>query len=290
MRRWVVAAVLAGIAHGAQAADLPDFSDLPVLRGPFTDGLSTSTVNWQGAYVGGQFGYTSGNMDFSKATASLTNFMLQNLALANNVSGWTLLGKASPTSTSFGGFVGWNSQWDDVILGIEANYNRLSNLSGSSTNTLPLINIPAGCLVPPSGETDICGAKLSGTASAKVTDVLTLRGRAGWAIDNFLPYMFGGLALGRADVSRSATVTQVDTFYTSTPPIVQVGLPTVTTYSKSEASSGLFTYGYTAGLGLEAMLYGNVFARGEYEYVKFMTVKNVDIHLNTVRAAVGYKF
>ena len=31
--------------------------DLPILRGSFTDGLTTSRVNWQGFYVGGQGGY-----------------------------------------------------------------------------------------------------------------------------------------------------------------------------------------------------------------------------------------
>jgi outer membrane immunogenic protein len=288
MRRWVFATVLAGLAHGAQAADLPD---LPVLRGALTDGLSASTVNWQGAYVGGQFGYSSGNMDFSNATSSLTSFMFQNLALGSTVSAWTLLGKSSPTSTSFGGFVGYNAQWDDAVLGIEANYNRLSGLRGSSTNNaLPSVAVPDGiCEVPPAGDTGQCGVQLSGSASAKVTDVLTLRGRAGWAIDNFMPYMFAGMALGRADITRSATVTETDTFYTAGPPPVFDGGNT-STLSRAQNSNSVFIYGYTAGIGLEAMVFGNVFARAEYEYIKFSTIQNININLNTVRAGVGYKF
>lgn len=287
MRRWVMAVVLAGIAHGAQAADLPDLSDLPILRGAFTDGLSKSTVNWQGAYVGGQFGYSSGSMDFSKATSSLTSFMLQNLSYQETVSGWSLLGKSSPTSTTFGGFVGYNAQWDDVVLGIEANYSRVSNMTGSSTNSLPSINIPQGCVAPPPGGSEICGIQLSGTASAKVTDVLTLRGRAGWAIDNFMPYMFVGMALGRADITRSATINQSDDLYDSTKTYIGTGYSTQT---QSQSGNSNFIYGYTAGLGLEAMLFGNVFARAEYEYVKFTNIKDIEIHMNTVRAGVGYKF
>ncbi len=289
MRRWVIAAVLAGMAQGAQAADLPDLSDLPILRGGLTEGLSKSSVNWQGAYVGGQFGYSSGTMDFSKATSSLTSSMLQNLSYQQTVSDWSLLGKSSPSSTSFGGFVGWNSQWDDVVLGIEANYSRLSNFSGSSANALVPINIPAGCIAPPPNTTDVCGVALSGAASAKVTDVLTLRGRAGWAIDNFMPYMFVGLALGRADITRSATTVETNDFYNTTTG-ARVGSAAPLTLTQTQSGTGNFMYGYTAGLGLEAMLFGNVFARAEYEYVSFTNIKDIPIHLNTVRAGVGYKF
>ncbi len=292
MRRWVIAAVLAGMAQGAQAADLPDLSDLPILRGGLTEGLSKSSVNWQGAYVGGQFGYSSGAMDFSRATQSLTAYALQNVAIGDVVSNWTLLGKSSPTSTTFGGFVGWNSQWDDVVLGIEANYSRLSGLAGASVNNaLPAVAVDdSKCIVPPTGTTGQCGVQLSGSASAKVTDVLTLRGRAGWAVDNFMPYMFAGLALGRADIYRDATVTETDRFYTTTTPPVQQGQTVTSVYSQSQSGNGVFIYGYTLGVGLEAMLFGNVFARGEYEYIKFQTVNNIDIHMNTVRAGVGYKF
>jgi len=48
MRRFLLAAATCWIGSGAYAADLP------VLRGGLTDGLSTSSVNWQGFYVGGQ--------------------------------------------------------------------------------------------------------------------------------------------------------------------------------------------------------------------------------------------
>ena len=48
MRRILLAAVLFGAASCAEAADL---SDLPILRGAFTDGLTSRPANWQGAYV-----------------------------------------------------------------------------------------------------------------------------------------------------------------------------------------------------------------------------------------------
>lgn len=52
----------------------------------------------------------------------------------------------------------------------------------------------------------------------------------------------------------------------------------------------MLAYGYAAGLGAEAMLWGGLFARAEYEYVKYTSVKNVNMSTNTVRAGLGYKF
>jgi len=50
MRGLLLAAAMLGTVSAAHAADMPD---LPVLRGGFTDGLSTARVNWEGYYVGG---------------------------------------------------------------------------------------------------------------------------------------------------------------------------------------------------------------------------------------------
>src|SRR5258707_9790364 len=50
MRRVLLAAVISGVAAGAQAADMPDF---PILRGGFTEGPAAATGNWQGYYIGG---------------------------------------------------------------------------------------------------------------------------------------------------------------------------------------------------------------------------------------------
>jgi outer membrane immunogenic protein len=65
MRRFLLAAVMGWIASGAYAADLP------VLRGGLTDGLSTSSVTWQGFYVGGQIGYGSSDEHFAGSNADM---------------------------------------------------------------------------------------------------------------------------------------------------------------------------------------------------------------------------
>ena len=48
--------------------------------------------------------------------------------------------------------------------------------------------------------------------------------------------------------------------------------------------------GWTGGLGVEYMLWGSLFLRGEWEYIKFLSVKDTTISINTVRAGLGYKF
>jgi len=286
MRRLVMAAVFAVAAQGALAADLPE--DFPALRGGITDGFVRTSVIWQGAYVGGQLGYSSANMNFANATQSITAYMLQNISYQGTVSNWTLLGTTSPHSVGFGGFVGYNAQWDDVVLGVEGNYNHLGSLTGSQSNDqLPAINIPGGCVAVPSGDSDLCGVKLSGTGTATVTDVLTLRGRAGYAIDNFLPYMFGGVALGRADVTRTATLVQTDQISGS---VAVSPNPQVTTFTSTQPNNGLFIYGWTAGAGFETMLWSGLFARLEYEYVRFVPIKNISIQMSTARLGLGYKF
>ena len=48
--------------------------------------------------------------------------------------------------------------------------------------------------------------------------------------------------------------------------------------------------GWTAGLGLEYCIWEGLFARVEYEYVKFSPVMNTSVTLNNARLGLGYKF
>src|SRR5580704_13409798 len=97
MRRFLLAAMMIGVASGARAADLPDL--LP-LRG--SEGLSTATRNWDGWYAGGQVGYTSSSTDFSQSVVSLTNFIFRNSVLQAPTSTWSVLNKTNPQGTGFG--------------------------------------------------------------------------------------------------------------------------------------------------------------------------------------------
>jgi outer membrane immunogenic protein len=292
MRGLVLAAVVFGAVSGAQAADMPDF-----LRGSIS--APAPTRNWDGWYAGGQVGYTSADMDFSHAPKTMTNFMLRNSVLQEPLSMWVLLSKNHAQATGFGAFVGRNYQSDDLVFGIEANYNYMPNLSSSSSDSMSLLIVDPPGENPPTGHTHTYDTTLVGKASLQVKDVVTFRGRAGWATGNFLPYVFGGLAVGRVDVSRTATVsyTKYDDYDVTT---IVGGIPTVVhhtdnlgsnTYpTANERRTNSFVVGWTAGLGAEYMFWDNVFLRAEWEYVRFVSVKDISFSTNNVRAGIGYKF
>ena len=283
MRRFFLAAVMFGMATGAQAADMPDF-----LRGTLP-ASSAPTRNWDGWYAGGPVGESLGNTDYRNTATTQTNDLFRNTSLAGPASELNVLGKVNEQSTAFGGFVGRNWQFDDVVLGVEANYNYLSSLGTSTSANLGPIQVAEPGLVLPPGATAADGVSLNGSAALQVRDEMTFRGRAGWATGDFLPYVFGGLAVGRMDVTRtvSSSVNRTENFAdgsSSTFPLPQFAL------TSTDARSNDFVVGWTAGLGLEYMVWGNVFLRGEWEYIKFVQVMGTAVTENTVRAGLGYKF
>jgi outer membrane immunogenic protein len=290
MRRLLLAAVMLGAVSGAQAADMPDF-----LRGSLTPDPGAPTRNWDGWYAGGQVGYTAADMDFSHAVKSMTNFTLRNGVLEDPVGQWQLLTKNHAQGTGFGGFVGRNYQWDDLVFGVEANYNYINSLASSSTNSMRLIIVDPAGENPPAGHSHSYDTTLSGSASLQIKDAMTFRGRAGWATGNFLPYVFGGLAVGRVDVARAATVSydKYDDYDQTVGGVIvhrHDFLGTLTYPAATEHRTDSFVAGWTGGLGLEYMLWGNVFMRAEWEYVRFLSVKDISFSTNNLRAGLGYKF
>lgn len=277
-------------------------ADMPVLRG--SQGFvptEPTYFRWQGVYVGGQAGYSSGGIDLTKAASSQLSYILRNSVLEAPVSGWELLGKGNATSVSYGGFIGYNFQWDDAVLGVEANYNRTSiSVSSAGSLSRSLVN-PSGS-TPPTGHTYTYNVTTSAAASANVTDVATFRARGGWAAGPWMPYAFAGVAVGRADISRSASMGgtlqddySVSDLYSVGGTIVSVSRPvqdvyTLTPGSQGDNKSGVFMYGWTAGLGMDVALTQNIFLRGEWEWVQFTSVDGININLSTVRGALGAKF
>ncbi|WP_424627982.1 outer membrane protein [Bradyrhizobium sp. SYSU BS000235] len=273
MRRLAVTMILAGLVQSAQAADMPD---LPILRGSLIDGPSTY-VNWRGFYAGAQGGLGSSDMNFSGTTSAMAARLMSGTAIESEgqVSTWPVLGKKSQRGDGFGAFGGYNFQWDDIVIGVEASYMH-GDFGGADADSMGRVFSTSN------GYTN--DVTYQANAQFKITDMGSVRGRVGWAWNNFLPYAFGGVSLGQADVSKSVTIsgTQVN-------PAAAPGFQNIPfSVSQTTGQSGRFIYGYAAGLGLDVMLFGNVFVRGEWEYLKF--VGPVDTSINTVRAGLGYRF
>lgn len=241
MRRLMLAAAMLGTVSAAHAADMPD---LPILRGGFTDGLSKSSVNWDGFYVGGQFGFATTEMDFSRAPKSMTDFMLRDSILQAPVGGWSLLPKNHVQSTGFGAYVGRNWQFYDAVMGVEANYSYMNNLGSSASDSMTRL-IPGE--TAPTDHVYSYTTTLGGGAALQLKDYVTFRGRVGWSGGDFMPYAFGGLAIGRADVSRFATVSYLKNDDYTDP---NTGVTTRTnigsgTMTQTERRANSFIYGWT---------------------------------------------
>ncbi|MDE2331776.1 MAG: porin family protein [Bradyrhizobium sp.] len=283
MRRFFLAAVMFGAATGAQAADMPDFlhGSLPATNIP--------TRNWDGWYVGGQVGESWTNTDYRRTAVTQTNDLFRNTTLQGPASQLNVMGKVNGQSSGFGGFVGRNWQFDDVVLGIEANYNYFSNLATSTGGSVGPIQVAEPGLVLPPGDTAVDSVTLTGHAKLRVKDQVTFRGRAGWATGDFLPYMFGGLAVGRMDVSSTISSSVIRTVNDPVTGSTSFPLPQFA-LSSTIGKSDAFVVGWTAGLGLEYMLWSNIFLRGEWEYTQFMSIQNTTVSENSVHAGLGYKF
>ena len=274
MRRFLLAAVMMGAASCAQAADMPD---LPILRGSYVDGLTTSRVNWQGFYVGGQGGYGSSDEKFAGSNASMLATLLDhNVIQQMQVSQWNLgLAGQSARSSAYGAFAGYNWQWDDVVVGLEASYVH-GSFGGASRATKELVS---GLAL---SDTFFHDVAVDLSASISISDMATFRARAAYAWGCFLPYMFGGFALGKADIARSVTI------HDAVSATINGPFTPLATLNATDAVHNHLIYGYTAGLGVDVNLVGGLFMRAEWEYVRFTS--QVDTNINTVRAGLGYKF
>jgi opacity protein-like surface antigen len=277
--RWVVCAVVVlGLARPALA------QDFDVLRGSQSVGPASFT-NWSGVYAGGQASYSNLNADFSKSTSPLVAQSLIELVLEadDHPSQWPVLGKGNTDAAGFGGFVGYNSQWQNLILGVEGNYTH-SHASVMATDS-PILNrqVSAGSLE--------YSVNLTGTGTLTVDDYVSLRARAGYILNNFLPYGFVGFVVGDGDYS---VTTQIYGQQSSASPAVVPCAPSATcvnyNFSNSAAKQNTLLYGFSMGGGLDWALTQQFFLRSEFEFIQFLPVNNIVLTTLTGRVGAGVKF
>ena len=275
MRRVIYALLAFAFAPSAFA------DDLSWLTG--AQPAAPMNVNgWAGIYIGGQVSYSGAGGDFSKTTQAPLAFALRELTLENEQqpSSWTVLGQANHSAAGFGGFAGYNTQFERLVLGVEANYDQ-ANLSLTAPNS-PISRLVTAGGIP---------YDVTVTGSGSVTDLNfgTLRARGGWALGNFLPYAFAGVAVGHSNINIVGT-----TFGVQNPPL---GCPAGTSppcvpfsFIGTAGKNGEWMVGFTFGGGLDVALTRNVFLRAEYEYVQFAPLANLVVDVNTVRGGLGIKF
>jgi outer membrane immunogenic protein len=259
--------------------------DFDILRG------TVATYKWSGFYGGGQFGYSDSDIKFGTAASSQVAFLLRNTAIEQDeqISDWSVLGTHQANTAGVGGFVGYNTEWENLILGLEINYNHV-NLSQVSENSLGRSFSDSGGLPP--GHNYFYNVTVGGGASIHVSDIATFRARAGLEEGNFLPYAFGGLAVARASTSTFATLQYNATDFPDSeiPPLTPLNPLSFGPVSSANTQNNAIAYGVAAGLGVDIGVLPNVFLRGELEYIYFAPLNGIQVSVESARVGAGLKF
>jgi opacity protein-like surface antigen len=280
MRAVIIGLATSLFAGQAIAADY--------LRGSSWEGPPPArSFDWSGIYVGGQIGYTNANFGFGGATQDLVANMVRDLLVETEagISHLPSLTKKDSRNTAYGGFMGYNAQWGQVVLGIEGNYSHTS-ITGASTDSIGRSFVTSNEF-----RNDVI---VDSVASATLKDYATLRLRAGYAWDWVMPYMTAGFAVGVVDYNRYARVRITETDVSAAALDLTDGIAPrpggSLDESTSDAKTNAIAYGYSLGGGVDVGITQNLFVRGEYEFVQFHKVGGIPIQISTFRVGAAAKF
>lgn len=224
-------------------------------------------MTWTGFYVGGHLGGFWSDINHKTSQSGTGYFIDANAADINQIGNTDL----DPDGFQGGIQAGYNLQSGNVVYGIEADLRWLDG-DGSRTITR---EYPAGA-----------PATYTLKNSADIDWLVTVRPRIGFASNQTMVYLTGGLAI--ADISARNSFT--DDF---------VALST-TNGSATE-------YGWTLGGGLEYAISNNWSIKGEYLYVDFgdldtrsstlnfnnnevFAFRNDDFSMHVLSAGLNYRF
>ena len=237
-------------SQSAFAADLPVYTKAPPVVAP--------AYNWNGFYVGGNLGWGFANADGTSSPLDPNSFGTYG----------TQTGSRSWNGVVGGGQIGFN--WvalPNIVLGIEA------DLSGANLK-------------------DAYSTTSSDGTSFKTTDVDsfgTVRGRIGYAFNNWLIYGTGGAAWAHAKVTNTQGPCNPDPTCKSGP--VPLGIVNANTATLT---------GWTAGGGVEVGITSSWTTRLEYIHMDFGSYSyanpsfnralTISLKTDVVRLGLNYKF
>lgn len=258
-------------------ADAADFA-LGPLRGTHHGPQMTTTHVWDGAYFGGFAGITDARADLKGSLREQIRHEQRNNAFENRVrtADWLMLPPKSDRRRTFGFFAGFNYQYDEAVLGFEADFTRLNHSVTSSDSMARMVDHDGlysggGSLAGQTGSVTISG---SGTVELK--NLFTLRARAGYTMGAFLPFVTAGLAL--TDYTVTLRAERLAPLQSASPVVIA---------DSRRTGVGL---GAAFGLGVDVAVDQNFFLRGEWQYAHFPDLAGTKVNINTVRAAAGVKF
>jgi opacity protein-like surface antigen len=248
-------------------------ADFGMLRGTSAPSLPppplmevSQPTNWDGFYIGGLAGYASNEFSGSRGPADLVARNLRATQQSQNgVNDLLSIPAFGRRGAAFGAFAGYNLAFGEALVGVEVDYMSI-NRGGQASDTVAR-NI--------AGDT----VTLNGTAQARLIDLASFRARFGYVMGGFMPYITGGLAIGRGNALNTATVNVV-------------GANNSYTYNSGllvDQRSNTAMMGYTGGAGIEAMM-GGLLVRGEYLYTRMRGQGGLTAEINQFRLGAGVKF
>jgi outer membrane immunogenic protein len=299
--RWWAIGLLIATACPALAADYDD----SWVRGAQVIGAAPTPPPrlyriWAGVYGGAQVGEDFNGVDFRQVpTGPIQSAISQDAILtilAAPAAGMPALPQVNTHSPSYGAFIGYNWQIDDVVFGAELNINR-SGLHQTAVNS-----VTRSYWVNNGGNLYDTSLYTNTQGNVDMSDYLTMRGRLGWAFGNFLPYIAAGVAFGQVDSSRTVNIgySGVCANITSTtcnlagfngnPPPPPVYQTIGGNYPFADLSHGKYQLGFDAVVGMDYMVTRNIFVRGEFEYINFQYPSDIRLSTLSTRIAAGLRF
>lgn len=277
------------LAALAAAGTLPALAaDYPVLRGttsptlpPIPELAPLPAADWNGYYIGGLASMGSFAIDPRTGSSDLAARVLRNTTIETQYNASRLIQPApfSLRGAMFGGFAGYNAQFEEAVVGLEVDYLRFGK-AGSSTDTIARQFPNSGNFVE--------SVNMTGGNTTRIDHLVTLRARAGYAMGNIMPFVTGGLALGHGTVSNFVTITAQGQAPDPTQPPSSV--PYLVNYpTVSSTRTNAFMMGFTGGAGVEAM-FGGLILRGEYLFTRLQAQGGAIIDINQARVGAGVKF
>jgi len=229
------------VAGAAQAADVP-------LKAPRA---APSVFSWAGFYIG----VNAGGAWSHDALSTTTVFSPTGYFAASSVPAINAVGQQRIHASGFtgGGQAGYNWQSGSIVLGVEADINYLGTRGSTSGSALYPCCAPTGFTV---------------AASMQSGWLFTARPRIGWASNNWLFYVTGGVAVG--EVKGSFTFT--DTFATAL----------------ESASISKTRSGWTLGGGVEVAVAGPWSFKVEYLHVDLGSASTTSTNLTAFTPAIAF--
>lgn len=230
---WQIGVVTAALVTASLAAHAADLPSRPAPRGP---AVAQPAYNWTGIYLGINGGYGWGRQD------PLSLITSQYDTVNADIDGWMV-----------GGTFGAQIQSGQVVLGVEGDFDW-ANIKGKTTVVPTILGVPA---------------PFAANLATEISSVSTVRVRVGYAVQNWLMYGTGGVAVARGNTNAT---------------FAGVACGTVGNLS---CSGDIARLGIAAGGGVEYGITPNWSAKLEYLWIG--AALN-DAHLNTVRGGINYRF